>query len=390
MFGRGKGSKASEGDLAAQVIEWRRWLHENAERSYEEHETTDYVASVLEDMGLKVHRFDMGTGLWCDVPAADGASSKDVVGLRADIDALPMAEDTGLDFASANEGVSHACGHDAHTAMLLGAASLLVADPPPQPVRLIFQPAEETQPGGAKKCVEEGVTDGLTQLMGLHCDPHRPTGEVGVIAGPITSSNANFGITVTSSGGHTARPHETGDTIFAAAQIVTGLTAALDRRVDPRAGAVLTFGSINGGSAVNVIPAKVEMWGTLRSAKRDVWEIGEELVTTSVASIAATFGVEAEVTYTQGPPPVINDEECAERARAAVVSVFGEEGVGTAEQSSGGDDFSWYLDSVPGVYLRFGVHSGKGEETDLHHPGFLLDEDALADGARLFDAFARG
>lgn len=153
---------------------------------------------------------------------------------------------------------------------------------------------------------------------------------------------------------------------------------------------MLTFGSINGGSAVNVIPAKVEMWGTLRSAKRDVWEIGEELVTTSVASIAATFGVEAEVTYTQGPPPVINDEECAERARAAVVSVFGEEGVGTAEQSSGGDDFSWYLDSVPGVYLRFGVHSGKGEETDLHHPGFLLDEDALADGARLFDAFARG
>lgn len=387
MLGRNNSDKKA--DLAQRVVAWRRWLHEHAEKSYEEHETTDYIASALEDMGLEVHRFEMGTGLWADVSAAE-SSSKDIVGLRADIDALPMTEDTGLDFASATEGVCHACGHDAHTAMLLGAATLLVADPPPQPVRLIFQPAEETMPGGAKKCVEEGVTDGLTQLMGLHCDPHRRTGEVGVLAGPITSSNAKFGITVTSSGGHTARPHETGDTVFAAAQIVAGLTAVLDRRVDPRAGAVLTFGSINGGSAVNVIPAKVEMWGTLRSAERDVWEIGEKLVTDAVASIAAAYGVEAAVDYTQGPPPVVNDAECAERARAAVVKVFGEDGVGSADQSSGGDDFSWYLDSVPGIYLRFGVHSGEGEETDLHHPGFLLDEDALADGARLFDAFARG
>lgn len=389
MFGRKKDNHTG-GELAERVIAWRRWLHEHAEPSYEEKNTTDYIAAELENMGLKVKRLKLGTGLICDIPAAKDATSDEVIGLRADIDALPMDEDTGLDFASATDGVSHACGHDAHTAMLLGAASLLVQDPPPQPVRLIFQPAEETMPGGAKKCVEEGVTKGLSKLMGVHCDPHRRTGEVGVISGPITSSNAKFGITVKSSGGHTARPHETGDTVFAAAQIVTGLTAVLDRRVDPRAGAVLSFGSINGGSAVNVIPDHVEMWGTLRSAERDVWEQGEQLVHDAVASIAQTYGVEADVEYTQGPPPVVNDEECAERARKAVVTVFGEEGVGTAEQSSGGDDFSWYLDSVPGIYLRFGVYSGKGEETDLHHPGFLLDEDALENGARLFDAFARG
>ena len=390
MFKRKKNPSAPSGDLSEQVTQWRRWLHENAEGSYEEHATTDYLADQLEKLGLTVKRLDMGTGLICDIPAAKGSTQEGMIGLRADIDALPMTEDTGLDFASATDGISHSCGHDAHMAMLLGAASLLAKNPPPQPVRLIFQPAEETMPGGAKKCVEEGVTDGLTALMGLHCDPHRRTGEVGVISGPITSSNAKFGITVRSSGGHTARPHETGDTIFAAAQIVTGLTAVLDRRIDPRAGAVMSFGSIQGGSAVNVIPDSVEMWGTLRSAERDVWEKGEELVRDAVASLAETYAVEAEVEYTQGPPPVINDAECAERARQAVIAVFGEDGVGTADQSSGGDDFSWYLDSVPGVYLRFGVYSGSGDETDLHHPGFLLDEDALENGARLFDAFARG
>ena len=392
MFGHNKDKSAAgaaPGELAERVIAWRRWLHEHAEPSYEEKNTTDYIAEQLEGMGLKVKRLKMGTGLICDIDAAEGSTSEEFIGLRADIDALPMTEDTGLDFASATEGVSHACGHDAHTAMLLGAASLMTHDAPPVRVRLIFQPAEETMPGGAKRCVEENVTDGLTKLMALHCDPHRPTGEVGVISGPITSSNAKFGITVRSSGGHTARPHETGDTIFAAAQIVSGLTAVLDRRVDPRAGAVMTFGSIKGGSAVNVIPDHVEMWGTLRSAERDVWEQGEKLVTDAVASLAATYGVEADVEYTQGPPPVINDAECAERACQAVIKVFGEEGVGTADQSSGGDDFSWYLDAVPGIYLRFGVYPGQGEETDLHHPGFLLDEDALENGARLFDAFTR-
>nr|WP_187702081.1 M20 family metallopeptidase [Dietzia sp. CQ4] len=372
------------------MIGWRRHIHAHPELSYEETETTDYIEGELRSMGLTPKRFRIGTGLWCDVPAADGATATDVVALRADIDALAMGEDSGESFASEVDGVAHTCGHDGHTAMLLGAAELLVADPPPRPVRLIFQPAEETMPGGAKDCVEEGVVEGVDRIIALHCDPHRRVGEVGVTGGAITSSNAKIGITVHSDGGHTARPHETQDTVFALAQIVTGVTAVVDRTIDPRSGTVLTWASVKaGGTAPNVIPDSGQLWGTLRSADRDVWATAEPVVREAVETIAATYGVRAEVDYVQGVPPVVNDETCADLAASAVEQVLGADGVGTAVQSSGGEDFAWYTEEIPGVYLRLGVWDGESEETDLHHPGFVLDEAALPHGARIFDAFAR-
>nr|WP_187702570.1 M20 family metallopeptidase [Dietzia sp. SLG310A2-38A2] len=372
------------------MIGWRRHIHAHPELSYEETETTDYIDAELRAMGLEPTRFRLGTGLWCDVPAADGATASDVVALRADIDALAMGEDAGESFASEVDGVAHTCGHDGHTAMLLGAAELLVADPPPRPVRLIFQPAEETMPGGAKDCVEEGVVKGVDRILALHCDPHRRVGEVGVTGGAITSSNAKIGITVHSDGGHTARPHETQDTVFALAQIVTGVTAVVDRTIDPRSGTVLTWASVKaGGTAPNVIPDSGQLWGTLRSADRDVWATAEPVVREAVESIAATYGVRAEVDYVQGVPPVVNDVTCADLAASAVEQVLGPDGVGTAVQSSGGEDFAWYTEEIPGVYLRLGVWDGESEETDLHHPGFVLDEAALPHGARIFDAFAR-
>nr|WP_187700722.1 M20 family metallopeptidase [Dietzia sp. CW19] len=372
------------------MIGWRRHIHAHPELSYEETETTDYIEGELRSMGLEPTRFRIGTGLWCDVPAADGATATDVVALRADIDALAMGEDSGEPFASEVDGVAHTCGHDGHTAMLLGAAEMLVADPPPRPVRLIFQPAEETMPGGAKDCVEEGVVEGVDRILALHCDPHRRVGEVGVTGGAITSSNAKIGITVHSDGGHTARPHETQDTVFALAQIVTGVTAVVDRTIDPRSGTVLTWASVKaGGTAPNVIPDSGQLWGTLRSADRDVWATAEPVVREAVETIAATYGVRAEVDYVQGVPPVVNDETCADLAASAVEQVLGADGVGTAVQSSGGEDFAWYTEEIPGVYLRLGVWDGESEETDLHHPGFVLDEAALPHGARIFDAFAR-
>ena len=391
-------------DLADRVVAWRRHLHAHPELSYAEHETTDYIEAELRAMGLRPRRFDLGTGLWCDVPAAGAGagsgdddeavggtgSGDDVVALRADIDALPMDEDSGESFASGVDGVSHTCGHDGHTAMLLGTASMLVEDPPPRPVRLIFQPAEETMPGGARDCVAEGVLEGVDRILALHCDPHRRVGEVGVKAGPVTSSNAKVGLRLHSDGGHTARPHETQDTVFALAELIEGVTAVVDRRVDPRTGTVLTWGSVEaGGSAPNVIPDSGELWGTLRSADRDVWAEAETLVREAVEKIAAPFGVRVDVDYVQGVPPVVNDERCVDLATRAIESVLGPDGVGEAEQSSGGEDFAWYTEEIPGVYLRLGVWDGESEQTDLHHPGFVLDEAALDHGARILDAFAR-
>ena len=401
MFGRKKttendGAAVTVGDtgvgeeLTGKMVEWRRHLHAHPELSYEERETTDYVEAELKKLGLKSTRFEVGTGLWCDVPPASDAPSTDRVGLRADIDALPMDEESGESFASEVEGVCHSCGHDAHTAMLLGAAAMLVADPPPRPVRLIFQPAEETMPGGAKDCVEEGVVTDVDRIIALHCDPHRVVGEVGVTDGAITSSNAKIGITVRGAGGHTARPHETQDVVFALAQVVTGVTAAVDRRIDPRSGTVLTWASIKaGGTAPNVIPDSGQLWGTLRSADRDVWASVEPLVRESAQKVAELYGVEVEVDYVQGVPPVVNDKACAGLAAEAVRGVLGDEGAGEAPQSSGGEDFAWYCEEIPGVYLRLGVWSGQGEEKDLHHPEFVLDERALPIGARILDSFAR-
>ena len=374
----------------ARLVAWRRHIHADPELSYEEKRTTEFIADELERMGLTPRRFDLGTGLWCDIPAADGATSDDLVALRADIDALPMDEESGESFSSEIDGVSHTCGHDGHTAMLLGAAELLVADSPPRPVRLIFQPAEETMPGGAKDCVAEGVVEGVDRILALHCDPHRRVGEVGVTGGPITSSNAKIGLHLHSDGGHTARPHETQDTVFALAELIEGVTAVVDRRIDPRTGTVLTWGSVQaGGSAPNIIPDSGELWGTLRSADREVWAEAETLVREAVDSIVAPYGVRVDVDYVQGVPPVVNDDECADLAAQAVESVLGPDGVGTADQSSGGEDFAWYTEEIPGIYLRLGVWDGESEQTDLHHPAFVLDERVLPIGARILDAFAR-
>ena len=380
--------------LSAEVREdiqsWRRHIHANPELSYEEHDTTDYIAAALEEMGLQVQRFELGTGLWCDVPPADDAASTDVVALRADIDALPMHEESGSEFASTVDNVAHTCGHDGHTAMLLGAARLLVATPPPRPVRLIFQPAEETMPGGALDCVREGVVEGVDRIIALHCDPHRRVGEVGVRAGAITSSNAKISVTVRSAGGHTARPHETQDTVYALAQIATGTIGTLGRRVDPRSATVLTWAAIEaGGSAPNVIPEQGSLLGTVRSADRDTWAELPELVPEVIRALAAPLGVEVDVDFVQGVPPVVNDAQCADIAEQAVADVLGADGVGAADQSSGGEDFAWYTEEIPGVYLRLGVWDGEGEETDLHHPGFQLDERALPIGAAILDRFAR-
>lgn len=385
-----KGYAGVDEQLVESLTGWRRHIHRNPELSYKEFQTTDYIESELNKLGFEVRRFEFGSGLTCDIPAADGSSETDVVALRADIDALPMEETTGYDFSSTNEGVCHSCGHDAHAAMLLGAATLLAKTPPPRPVRLIFQPAEETMPGGAVDCVQEGAVEGVDRIIALHCDPHRVVGDVGVHAGAITSSNAKLEVTLQASGGHTARPHETGDIVYALSTVATGVAQVVDRRIDPRSGTVLTWGSIMAGAgAPNVIPAKGTLAGTVRSASRDTWVELPEVIPPAIRAIAEPYGVEVDVNYVQGVPPVVNDDACAEIAGRAVTDVLGEQGVGEAVQSSGGEDFGWYTEEIPGVYLRLGVWNGESPETDLHHPAFAMDERALVIGAAVFDRFAR-
>lgn len=377
-------------ELLDNLSTWRRHIHQNPELSYQEHETTDYIEKILTGLGFKVRRFSFGSGLTCDIPAADGTTSPIEVALRADIDALPMDEDTGLEFSSTNPGVTHSCGHDAHTAMLLGAATLLSKTPPPHPVRLIFQPAEEQMPGGAVDCVKDGAVDNVDRIVALHCDPHRVVGDVGVHAGAITSSNARLEVTLTAGGGHTARPHETGDIVYALSTVATGIAQVVDRRIDPRSGTVLTWGSIMAGSgAPNVIPAKGTLVGTVRSASRDTWAELPELIPPAIRAIAEPYGVNVDVNYIQGVPPVVNDDACAEIAARAVTDVLGEQGVGEAAQSSGGEDFGWYTEEIPGIYLRLGVWDAEGPEADLHHPAFMMDERALIIGTAVFDRFAR-
>ncbi|MFZ2173570.1 MAG: glutamate--cysteine ligase [Rhodococcus sp. (in: high G+C Gram-positive bacteria)] len=361
-----------------QLVMWRRDLHAHPELSFEERRTTGVVRDHLTALGLDPVMLPGGTGLWCDL----GPRAGECIALRADLDALPVTEATGLDFASTVPGVSHACGHDAHTAMLMGAASVLVANPPRTRVRLIFQPAEETTPGGAVDTIAAGAVDGVSKIFALHCDPGLEVGSLATRSGPITSSNAAVSVRLWSAGGHTARPHLTGDLIHAGAVLVTGLASVLDRRIDARTATVLTWGKVAAGQVGNSVPESGELVGTLRSASRDTWAALEPLVTKAVGDLLAPYLVRYELSYHQGVPPVVNDPDCATDLRDAIESVVGFEHLGEAGQSSGGEDFAWYLERVPGAMARLGVWDGSSPRHELHQPGFTLDERAMMLGVR--------
>ncbi|NGP04208.1 amidohydrolase [Rhodococcus sp. 14C212] len=368
------------------LVAWRRDLHAHPELSFAEFRTTALVRDQLVALGLDPVTLPGGTGLWCDV----GPDTTGCIALRADLDALPLTETTGLPYASTVEGVCHACGHDAHTAMLLEAATVLAADPPPQRVRLIFQPGEETTPGGALEVVAAGGLAGVSRIFALHCAPQLEAGKLATRAGPITSSGAVLTVRLSSPGGHSARPHLTGDLIHAAGVLVTGLASVLDRRLDARTATVLTWGRIHAGHVGNAIPESGELVGTLRSASHRTWATVEPLVRRSVAELLAPYAVNHELDYVQGVPPVVNDAEATAEMLAAIESVVGLENLAEAGQSSGGEDFAWYLEHVPGAMARLGVWDGTSPRHDLHKPDFELDERALVYGARTLLALACG
>ncbi|MEI7914987.1 MAG: amidohydrolase [Mycobacteriaceae bacterium] len=361
------------------LVAWRRHLHRHPELGRQEFATTQFIADRLVEAGLNPKSLPGGTGLTCDF----GPEHAPRIALRADMDALPMTERTGAPYSSTVPGVAHSCGHDAHTAMALAAAVALASVPElPVGVRLLFQPAEELMPGGALDAIAAGALTGVSRIFALHCDPRLAVGRVAITAGPITSAADSLEITLHSPGGHTSRPHLTSDLVYGMGTLITGLPGVLSRRLDPRHDTVMVWGAANAGVAANAIPQIGTLAGTVRTASRDAWLGMEGLVREIVSGLLTPLGIEHSLAYHRGVPPVVNEERSTQIMTHAIEAV-GPEVLAETRQSGGGEDFSWYLEDVPGAMARLGVWDGTGPQLDLHQPNFDIDERALAIGVRV-------
>jgi amidohydrolase len=359
----------------------RRDIHRRPELGYAEHETTRLLAARLAAAGLEPRLLPRGTGLSCDV-----GTGERVVALRADIDALPLVDAKQVPYRSTVEGVCHACGHDAHTAVVLGAGLALASAPElPGRVRLVFQPAEESVPGGALDAIDGGVLKDVERIFALHCDPRLETGRVGLRIGPITAACDKVEVVLTGPGGHTARPHVTVDLVYALGRVISELPGLLSRRADPRHGMSLVWGAVESGVAANTIPQTGVLRGTVRMLSREAWDDAEDLVRRLISEVVTPTDARAEIRYVQGVPPVVNDATSVGLFRAGTQAALGPDAPDDTEQSLGGEDFAWYLDHVPGALARLGVRApgATGPYLDLHQPTFDVDEDSLAVGVRV-------
>lgn len=380
-----------------ELIAFRRHLHAHPELSGVEFETTKYLTERLDVAGLGVQTLPGETGLICDLGDAstpDHGRHDGRLALRADIDALAMDDDKDVPYRSTAPGVAHACGHDVHTTVVLGAGLALHdlfggSDGAADRVRLIFQPAEEIVPGGALDVIDAGGLDSVESIYGVHCDPRIEAGQVGVREGPITSASDMITITLHGPGGHTARPEQTADLVAIAATVVRELAGEVARRLGDRPVSIV-FGAIRAGDAANVIPARGELRGTIRTPHLDVWHEIRPIVERALDSIVEPYGATIELDYIQGQPPVVNDPSAAAAVEAAARLWLGADAVVPTGQSVGGDDFSWYLQKVPGCYTRLGIRSPDGslDGVDLHAGCFDVDERCIAAGVKLLVATA--
>lgn len=381
-LGIGRGPAWLDRHLAAALpglIALRRKIHAHPEIARAEHGTTRLISDTLDALGIASTVLPCGTGLVAEISGGPGP----LIALRADLDALPLTEGSGLPFASSVPGMAHACGHDVHTTVLAGAAAALAAAPSlPGPVRLIFQPAEEVMPGGADDVIAAGCLVGVDFAYALHCDPSLMVGTVATRIGPITSACDMIEITVMGPGGHTSRPHLTVDTVGALAALAAEMPHLVARHLPTDAGITLVWGAISAGDAANVIPMRGSLRGTLRLADRAAWRGAEEIVRRLAAQILAPYGADFSVDFEKGVPPAVNDERAVARLRAGAAAAIGAESVALATQSSGAEDFADILDAVPGALLRLGVWDGASAKVDLHSAGFWADERAIAVGIR--------
>ncbi|MBA8793268.1 amidohydrolase [Friedmanniella endophytica] len=376
------------------LVDIRRDLHAHPETARNEHRTTRRISEVLRAAGLEPRVLPVGTGLLCDVVPTDPvAAARPWIGLRADIDALPITDGKHVEYRSQNPGVCHACGHDVHTTVVLGVGRVLAAlrdaGTLPRPVRLIFQPAEEASPCGSLDAIAGGALTDLTEVYAVHCDPKLEVGTIGLKVGPITAACDRILVRVSGTGGHTSRPHLTADVVGALSLVATSTPLLLSRRIDPRVGASLIWGRIQAGSACNAIPSEGEIEGTMRALQVDGWKIAEDMLPEIVTELATPFGVKVDVEMVPGIPPTVNHAVGIERLTDAAGRLLAPGAVLPTEQSLGGEDFAWMLQRVPGALARLGVRE-RGVEgfADIHQPTFTVDEEAIAVGVRLLAGVA--
>lgn len=381
--------------IQPEMVKWRRHLHTHPELSHQEFQTADYIRKVLKDMGIKETRTLAGTGVVAEIGTGKGPK----VGLRADIDALPIEEKSGESFSSKTPGVMHACGHDAHTAALLGAARYLKSldndKQLPGTVRLIFQPAEETQDekgkSGGQKMTEEGVVEGLDAIFAQHVTPSLDAGKLSVRSGPVMAASDYFVITIHGKSAHAAMPHLSIDPIAIAGPLISALHQISGRKVHPKEQAVITIGTIHGGSQNNIVADKVILKGTIRSFTPEVrTTLIEEI--RKLALIAEALGGTADIEIQSGYPVTVNNPVLTDIALKNVSTLLGEEVLAAPlPPTTGAEDFGFMSAQIPGCYMRLGVKQpGWARSYPVHTEDFRLDEDALLYGAANLAAQAVG
>ena len=370
--------------LTGQLVAWRRDFHRHPEVAFQETRTSAVVREFLESLGLPV-RSAGGTGL---VAVLEGNPGGKTVALRADMDALPVQEEGEKDYRSLNRGVTHACGHDGHMAMMMAAAKVLTGRKSDFSGRVVFlfQPAEERPPGGAKRMIEEGALESVDAVFGVHLWQPFPTGLIGVIKGTMLAQADNFSLVVKGKGGHGAMPHTAVDPILAAAQIIVNCQSIVSRNVDPLKPCVVTFGTINGGTTHNIIPAEVAMAGTVRTFDLTVQALAERRLREIAEETAKAFGASCRVEYMTGYPAVVNDAAMVDFVTDVAKRVLGEGCLPPFDPVMGGEDFAYYLQKVPGAFIFLGA--GDGREFPHHHPAFDIDEQALPLGTLLLTSLA--
>jgi amidohydrolase len=374
-----------DADRAA-LVALRRELHKHPELSWKETGTQARLESALRAFGVSDIRRVAGTGLVARIRGTGGGAT---IAIRGDIDALPITESTGLEFASVNPGVMHACGHDVHASWAVGAARLLALSPASGDVLIVLQPAEELGEG-ALAILESGALDGVGAIFGGHVDRRFEVGQVVAQAGPLAASSDTFQITLTGQGGHGARPHLANDPIVAAAALVQDLQTLVARRLDPGTSGVLTVGSIHGGNAPNVIPETVELAGTIRTTNAPTRELLLSELTRRAQSVAETHALRATVRVMEGTPPLENSVQAANWAATAARAVLGAGAVsplGFTNMAS--EDFAFYSAKIPACFLRIGAREPGGVMRDVHTPLFAPAEECLFVGAAVLAESAR-
>lgn len=383
-------SRQMEKDILERMIEIRRHLHRYPELSNAEAKTQAYLRAALEKEGITGIRDVAGHGLAVDIVGGKAKSNRKVA-IRADIDALPIIEESGVDFASVNPGVMHACGHDAHSAMVFATAAHLhrTRDSFGGTVRLIFQPAEEAEPLGGRRVVEEGLLDDVDGAIGIHVDPYTQSGKIAVGSGPYTLACDIFDATVTGVSAHAAKPSEGVDAIAAACAMVGEIQKIVAREVDPYEPLVISITGIEGGGAYNIIADKVHLKGTIRSGSEAVRIKAQRRLCEILQGVAQSHQAQVELKIIRGEPPVVNDAELTQIVSDSAAAQFGDENVLSAPGWTAADDFGFYSEKRPSVYFRLGIRSEEqGSVYPLHHPKFRVDEAALPIGAATLVAAA--